>query len=71
LRNAAPALKIGTSFNIVARGATELSLYDFSAEIEMPWAEGEEMSGFVENPAQPGKQPLSKNELGAVLSLAF
>jgi hypothetical protein len=29
------------------------------------------MSEFVEIPAQPGKRPLSENELGAALSLAF
>jgi len=38
-------LKVRTSFNIVAGGATELSGCDFSAEVEMRQAEGErEMS---------------------------
>jgi hypothetical protein len=31
--------------------------------------EGEGISGFVEIPAQPGKRPLSENELGAALNL--
>jgi hypothetical protein len=34
-------LKVRTSFNIVAGGATELSGCDFSAEVEMRQAEGE------------------------------
>jgi hypothetical protein len=35
-------LKVGTSFNIVAGGATELSVCDYSAEVEMrrPEAKG-------------------------------
>jgi hypothetical protein len=41
LRKAPPTLKVGTSFNIVAGGATELSGCDFSAEVEMRQAEGE------------------------------
>jgi hypothetical protein len=41
LRKAPPTLKVRTSFNIVAGGATELSECDFSAEVEMRRAEGE------------------------------
>jgi hypothetical protein len=41
LRKAPPTLKVRTSFNIVAGGATELSGCDFSAEVEMRQAEGE------------------------------
>jgi hypothetical protein len=41
LKEARQTLKAGTSFNIVANGATELSWSDFSAEVELQRREGE------------------------------
>ena len=40
-KSALPTLKAGTSFNIVASCATELSVCGYSAEVEMRRSEGE------------------------------
>jgi hypothetical protein len=48
LEKSSPDVVVGTSFNIVANGVTELSWCDFSAEVELRRAEGE---GKVDGPA--------------------